>query len=105
MPYRLLGAPQGCTLTDMTYLNEPTAHTEQGPVYTVEVKPAHSPRWLQIVRDALLSVAALLFIVGAVWLAVAVNQAGDALSELGDTSSTSEMCTDPNVPWCEPVGD
>jgi hypothetical protein len=84
----------------MTYISEPTAHT--GELVALN---GGSPRWLQIVRDALLSVAALLFIVGAVWLAVAVNQAGDALSELGDTSSTSEMCTDPNVPWCEPVGD
>jgi hypothetical protein len=86
----------------MTYIHEPTAHTEQAKV--ISIKTDASPRWLQIARDALLSVAALLFIVGAVWLAVALNQAGDALSELGDTS-TSEMCTDPNVPWCEPVGD
>ena len=42
---------------------------------------------------------------GRLWAAVAVNRAGDAFSELGDTTPTSETCTDPNVPWCDPAGD
>jgi hypothetical protein len=81
----------------MTNLNEPRA--EQPRI--IQIKTDGSPRWLQIVRDALLSVAALLFVAGFIWAAVAVNRAGDALSELGDTS-TSEPCDPTTDPFCMP---
>jgi hypothetical protein len=95
-----------------TYLNEPTAHTEYGrspdpagSTHDVVFNLPGSPRLLQIIRDVLLSLMALLVSAAIIWAAVAVNRAGDAFSELGDTGSTSETCTDPNVPWCVPAGD
>jgi len=77
-------------------------NTDPAKVISIS-KDGQSPRWLLIARDALLSIAALLLIVSWVYAVVAVNRVGNALDEIGNTSSTSAP-TDPGLPTCDYAG-
>jgi hypothetical protein len=90
----------------MTYISEPTAHTEQAKV--ISIRTDGSPRWLQIVRDAAVIAASLAIVAAVVFAFVLYQRASSAVSDFGEQfgePSPTAACTDPNVPWCEPVGD
>lgn len=104
-PYR----SQALTSSDgrpdrQTYLPPPEPGSQV--FATLRSTAGGSPRWLQIARDVLLSLFCLLASIAIIVTAVALYQAGDALSGITDDSpAATQPCFIPDDPTCVPSGD
>lgn len=76
-----------------------TLHTELTPIHV----QAGSPRWLTIIRDAALAVAAVLISLALIYCYVMVQRAGNALEEIGNSNTSTSEVNEYGVP-CDTPG-